>query len=124
MTLLFDENISHKVVAALKALGHDVEHVSQILPLGTSDETILAEISGRGWCLVTQDQNIRRRPVQRRILQQSGIGAFIFTGRANRNNDEMAILVLQHLPKLVRLAERSTKPFIFGVPDRGQIEQL
>lgn len=124
MIFLFDENISHKVVAALKALGHPVEHVSQIMPLGTPDETVFAEVASRGWVLVTQDKNIRRRPVQRRLLQQAGIGVFIFTGRAGRSNDQMTVLVLQRLEKMTKLAQRTAVPYIFGIPDRGDIERL
>ena len=124
MTLLFDENISHRVVAALKALGHPVEHVLQILPQGATDETIFREAGERGWCLVTQDKNIKRKKVQREAMKQAGAGVFVFTGRARRSVDELTIVLLERMPEILELAARTKPPFMFGIPDRGEVARL
>jgi len=39
-------------------------------------------------------------------------------------NDQMTIKKLQHLDEIEHLANRTPRPFIFGISDRGSIERL
>jgi len=73
---------------------------------------------------VTQDERIRRHPHQRQALLAAGVGAFILTGRADRNVEQMMQFLLGRLDEFRQLAQSTTRPFIFGVPDRGKIERL
>lgn len=125
MILFFDENMPPKVAAALQALGScEARHLVDHLPRGTPDEEVFRYLSHQGWHLVTQDVRIRRNPHQRRALLQSGIGAFILTGRMNRSVDQMMIFLLERLPEMRQLAQHLSPPFIIGVPDRGRVEPL
>ena len=123
MTFLIDENLSHRIAGALKALGKPVEHVTQILPKGTPDEVIFNEVSRRGWFLLTQDHKIMRRKHQREAMLQAGIGAFIFRGRTQRSVDEQTIMVLQRYEEIEGLAGRTPRPFRYTIPDRGRIQR-
>jgi len=105
-------------------LGKPIQHLSDILPRGTQDEVLFKELSKRGWLLLTQDQRIKRNRHQREALKQAGVGAFIFTGKANKSPDQMTIKILQHLDEIEQLANRTPRPFIFGISDRGSIERL
>ena len=116
MTLLLDENLSPKVATALKALGREVTHVNEILPRGTSDEEIFSKLAELGWCLLTQDIKIKRHKHQRAAMIQAGIGAFIFTGRAEKSLEEMTIKILQHLDEIESLIRNTRRPFVFGSP--------
>ena len=122
MTFLIDENLSHRIAGALKALGKPVEHVTQILPQGTPDEVIFSEVSRRGWFLLTQDRKIMRRKHQREAMIQAGVGAFIFCGRTQRSVDEQMIMVLRRYDEIEGLAFRTPLPFIYTIPDRGRIQ--
>jgi PIN like domain len=111
-------------VEALKALGKPAAYVTEIVQRGTDDLTIFSKLSQLGWMLVTQDQNIKRKKHQREALKQAGIGAFIFTGRAERNVDSMMILILKHFEQMEKYAGSTKPPFIFGISDKGSIDRL
>ena len=123
-TLFFDENVSDRIVRALRALEHDVVHLLDEFERGTPDVRFLPAIGDKGWFLVTQDKRIRSRPHERRALLGAGVGAFVFTGRAERSTDELAILILKHLQRIKELAAKTERPFIFGISDRGKFERL
>ncbi len=57
-------------------------------------------------------------------MKQAGVGAFIFTGRAEKSVEQMTIKILQHLDEIEHLAQGTNRPFIFGISDRGAIERL
>ena len=81
---------------ALKELGKPVAYITDILPRGTDDLTIFRQLGQLEWILVTQDQNIKRKKHEREAMKQAMIGAFIFTGRAEKDIDSMTILILKH----------------------------
>jgi hypothetical protein len=124
LTFLFDENISPLIVNALKALGKPVAYITDILPRGTDDLTIFAKLGQVGWFLVTQDQRIKRKKHEREAMKQAQIGAFIFMGRAERSVDDMMIQILRHFAQMERFAQSTTRPFIFGISDKGSIDRL
>ena len=53
----------------------------------------------------------------------AGVGAFIFTGRAQKSTEEFTIELLQRLGEMIALSE-TDRPFVFGIPNRGKIQQL
>jgi hypothetical protein len=76
------------------------------------------------WFLVTQDKKIKRKKHELEALRRAGLGAFIFTGRAERDIDSMMMLVLKSFNEMQRLATQTKRPFIFGISDRGSIDRL
>jgi PIN like domain len=124
LTFLFDENISQLVVDALKALGKPVAYLTDILPRGTDDITLFSRLAELGWFLVTQDKKIKRKKHELEALRRAGLGAFIFTGRAERDIDSMMMLVLRSFNEMQTLATETKRPFIFGISDRGSIDRL
>ncbi|MBI2997965.1 MAG: hypothetical protein HYY46_05855 [Deltaproteobacteria bacterium] len=124
MTFLLDENISHLVADALKALGKPVAYVTDILPRGADDVTLFGQLGQLDWFLVTQDQKIRRKKHELEAMRQAGIGAFIFTGRANKTVERMTIMILEHFDEIQKLAQQTPRPFIFGISDRGSVDRL
>lgn len=125
MIFLFDENMPPRVAAALQALGTcEARHVVDHLPRGTPDERVFEFAAAQGWLLVTQDIRIRRNPHQRAALWQSGIGAFILTGRGSRSVEQMMIFLLERFPEILTTAAATAPPYIWGVPDRGKLERL
>jgi hypothetical protein len=124
LTFLFDENISHLIVDALKALGKPVAYLTDILPRGTNDLTLFSKLGELAWYLVTQDKRIKRKKHELEALRQAGIGAFIFTGRAERDVDSMMMLVLRHFNEIQKVATETKRPFIFGISDKGSFNRL
>ena len=125
MIFSLDENVSHKIAKALEALGRNVVHLYDVLPRGTEDPEMLAELGRRGLFLITQDKKIKRKSHERRALIQAKVGAFIFMGRADKSVDDLMVKILGHMDEFGRLAQETERPFIFGIPDRGKkIERL
>lgn len=124
MTFLFDENIAKQIVEALRALDWDAVHALEVVKQGTDDITLLARVAHEGWYFVSQDQRITRHPVQRKALIDLKIGAFFFTGRAERSLTELAILILTCQYEMLEKANRTKRPFIYGISDRRKFERL
>ena len=94
------------------------------LPRGTDDVTIFRRLGELEWVLVTQDQNIKRKKHEREAMKQSMLGAFIFTGRAEKDIDSMTILILKHFRQMEKFAGSTRRPFIFGISDKGSVDRL
>jgi hypothetical protein len=124
LTFLFDENISQLIVDALKALGKPVAYLTDILPRGTDDIALFSRLGELSWFLVTHDKKIKRKNMNWKHYGGPAIGAFIFTGRAERDVDSMMMLVLKHFNEIQRLATETARPFIFGISDKGSFDRL
>ena len=123
LTFFVDENISRRIAQAMTALGHHFEHLLDHFPQGTPDVDFLPAIAAKGWILVTQDQRIQSKPHERKALMDAGVGAFIFTGRAQKSTEEFTIQLLTRLTEMIGLSE-TARPFVFGIPNRGEIRKL
>ncbi|MGH7717676.1 MAG: DUF5615 family PIN-like protein [Steroidobacteraceae bacterium] len=124
MILFFDENFPVQIARALSELGYKATHLADELPRGTSDEQLFQHLNGRDCYLVTQDVQMSRKPHQKLALLQAGLGVFVFTGRAERSLTQMMVMVLQNLERMTTAAERTSRPFIYGISDRGRIDRL
>jgi hypothetical protein len=124
LTFVFDEDIPPGVVDALKAGGQAALHVTEVCPRGTADQEVFRTLGTVGWYLVTADLAIARRPQQRAALVDEGIGAFFFTGRANRNPFEWIQIVVRRWPAILAYAASHDRPFLCAVPDRGVLARL
>lgn len=79
---------------------------------GTTDESWLAVIGSRGWLALMRDQNIRRRPLERRALVAAKVGAFVcIAGEATAEGTTGAVISLQK--KMVNIAGSERRPFIY-----------
>jgi predicted nuclease of predicted toxin-antitoxin system len=124
LTFILDENISPKIAAALRAVDQPVSHATDIAPRGTPDEQLFLAVSQAGFFLVTQDQNMARKRHQRAALLSSGVGVFIFTGKASRDLLTFTTLIFQALPRMTVLANATERPFIWGITDRREFTRL
>lgn len=124
MTFLFDENVPQGIVVALRALNHDVAHVYEHGLGGALDPAVFAFVASRDWVLVTRDKKIRKKPHERAAYLAEGIGVFIYTGSAEKTLDEQMVHVLRTIPEMVRLANRTQRPYIYGISDQCKIERL
>jgi len=76
------------------------------------------------WLLVTQDTRITKRPHERKALMDADLGAFFFTGRAEKSVEQLLILILECLPEIERYASRTVRPFLIGISDQGKFKRL
>ncbi|MHB1072789.1 MAG: DUF5615 family PIN-like protein [Gemmatimonadaceae bacterium] len=120
---VLDENISPAVAVALQTLDYPVRHCTEFLERGTKDEVLFLEVASRDYFLVTQDQNMSRKKHQRAAMVAQGLGVFIFTGKASKNNRELALLLQQAFDEMQSKAQHVARPFIFGISDRRHFDR-
>ena len=78
-TFFFDNDISYRIVEALKELvppdEHELRYLRQEFPMGTKDIDWIPEIGKLGWILISKDYNQRRRETEHRALRDSNVKA-------------------------------------------------
>ena len=126
MRLLSDANFSQRIVLMLDLLqlGCELVHSTQHLPQGASDPEVFELAKRLGAVLVTKDQKIMKRQHELAAFRSSGIGAFIFTGTAQRTLAEEAAFVLSVIANVLKTASHTRAPYVFRVTDLKRIEKL
>jgi len=75
----------------------------------------LATVVGKqGWIVLTKDDRIRYRKHEREALLHAGARAFVLTN-GNLTGDEMAVIFVDALPKIQKLASKERQGFIATV---------
>ena len=127
MIFLFDENIPRQVVKSLQAFnrpGLQFTHALDHFPPATPDTDLFGELGRRGWFLVTQDRHMSKNKVERAAILKSGVGVFVLTGSVERSLIQLGSFVLARIEEMMRMAESTRLPFIYGVTDRGKFKRL
>lgn len=81
---------------------------------GLADEEWLRDAGERAWVVLMKDAKIRYRPAELQVLIDFGLRAFCLTN-ANMRGVEMARRLVEHLPRIVRIASEQPGPYIYGV---------
>jgi len=124
LTFFADASIGRRIVpTALRAAGLRVVVHDDRFPPGTLDEDWLAEAGRLDWLVLTKDKRIRYRQIERRALERAGVGAFVFTGK-DLTGEEMAQAIVKALPKILRFARKTPRPFIATVTAGGTVTRL
>lgn len=116
---LFDAHMPPGLVDGLEALGEPAEHVAKIFAPATPDETWIRHAGERGWCIITRDVNITRKPHEAAALRDAGVGAFfLLPGKRSPRVCEIVQTIIKHWPEIKRLARTERRPFQFQVGAR------
>jgi hypothetical protein len=111
------------VATALRAAGARVETHDAHFDITCDDDEWLPRVGAFGWVVLTKDKYIRRRPKERRALEDAKVAAFVLT--ANRvNAKEMADAFVAALPRIRQVAAKYTRPLIATVSRTGLIAVL
>jgi len=114
MRLLADENLSARLVAALRAAGHDVEWVKEIC-IGAKDGAIIADAETTGRVLVTFDKDFGELIYKHGVKNLTGV---ILLRLPDASRSEIAIL----LPAII--GSRDDWEGHFSVVRRGRIRMV
>ena len=112
-----------KVATALRQAGAQVAVHDDHFQPDTRDEDWLTEAGQEGWVVLTKDQRIRYRTIEREALMQAGVRAFVLTA-GNIDGTEMAEIFVKALPKIRRFAAKYSPPFIATVSRSGSVSML
>jgi predicted nuclease of predicted toxin-antitoxin system len=106
-----DRSLGRGVVAALKKAGAIVHAHDDLFPPDAPDTQWLTEVGKHDWVVLTKDQHIRRRPMEKDALLAANLRVFVLTS-GNMRGEEMAELFVRNLPKMEAMARRIPAPFI------------
>jgi len=119
IVFLFDENLPRRLVRALREeLGEAAFHVCDVLQASAPDETVLRYAGERVWCTVSSDRRILRRPSERGVISEFGIGAF-FLNDSVTGFCSIVRTVLHNWPEMKRIAASQPRPFLYLVRPRN-----
>lgn len=111
------------VATALREQGFAVELLEDRFANDAADEEWLPEVGELGWLILTKDDKIRRRPVERDALLRSGARAFVLPS-GNMSGSEMAATVVKSLPKIQRFVSKHQPPFIARITKSGDVRGI
>lgn len=119
MTFFFDNDISIKLVRALREVDQDVVHLQEVFAETTPDIIWLELVGNEGWFLVTHDKNIRKNKAEREALKRYGVGAFFLAGSSMSTWDRVK-QVVRAWEKMQAKTVSKTPPFAFVVRRAGR----
>jgi len=99
------------IATILRQAGLAVEVHDDHFPPDARDVDWLRAVGETGWIVLTKDERIRYRRLEKQTLLASGVRSFVLTGR-DLKAAEMAAVFLAALPKMRKLLERKPGPFI------------
>jgi predicted nuclease of predicted toxin-antitoxin system len=94
--LLFDQNLSHRLVAAVALDCPGSSHVRQLGLERAPDAAIWRHALDQGFCIVTRDSD----SVERALIQGTPPAVICLRG-ANTSTDHIRDVLLRHLPFIV-----------------------
>jgi hypothetical protein len=106
----------------LRRAGAAVQHPGpgQQIPFGTPDEIWLTHAGQAQWIVLTRDQRIRRRALEREALKRHGIAAFVFVG-GEVSAATTAAVIVPLLPKFANMSVSEPRPFLYTFSSRGRL---
>lgn len=96
----------------MRAAGAAVEHAGRALPFGTPDQVWLAKVGKERWIVLSPDQRIRFRLLERAALEKAGVAAFVCTA-GQATGAETAGAVVGLLNKMANIATSERRPFLY-----------
>jgi len=87
------------------------------------DENWLRWVGKMGLTVLSKDVAIRRKPNERRALEEARVIAFFLTS-ANMTGAEMAEVILRAYPRIVQRLIETKPPAIFGFGRDGRPTRL
>jgi hypothetical protein len=86
------------------------------VPRGSLDDEWLPAIGARGLIVVTRDQRIRYRPVEKLRWIEHQVRGFVLTGRRSQSTSQSLAILDHHWPEMEELAaQRPVGPWMFAV---------
>lgn len=124
LTLFIDRALGAEVVpSALIAAGAAVERHQDHFADDTEDRVWIADVTGRGWAILTKDKRIRRNQLERETLEKAGAAAFILTA-GDISGADMASAFVRAFPRIKKVVEKYTRPVIATVGASGGVSIL
>jgi len=130
MKCLFDNNMPPKLAKTLNFLEGDdgitVEHLKEKFLPNTPDIEWITKLSKEGkWFIITQDNQIRKRSLEKKAWQESHIPIiFLQKSWIKLNLWEMAWRLIKYWPELKETVTRNRKNESFQLTINGKVTAI
>lgn len=122
-TFLSEVSLGKRVPSALQEMGLRVVRAVDVLPQDAKDPEWAAYAGQHGMIVLTKDSAIKRKPNEVAAIMTAGIAVFTLA-RGNLTADEMIKAFKQALPKIDRVLQRLSPPFIVSLTKTGEISTV
>jgi len=120
--LYLDENLCNcaEILRVLEGLRIRYKRHLALYPAGTKDPVFLPDVGKKGWTLLTCDDNMRRRGLEKLAILHHRVRMFTFSS-GSLSGSKMADILRKALPKMKRFVQSHPPPFIASVTDGGAV---
>ena len=122
--LYLDENLCNceGILQILRQTNVRYKRHLELFPAGTKDTVFLPEVGKKGWTLLTCDDNMRRRGLEKQAILHHRVRMFAFTS-GSLSGSKMARILSVALPNMKRFVKTQHPPFIASITDNGAIHK-
>ncbi|MGH9948500.1 MAG: hypothetical protein ACRD6X_15085 [Pyrinomonadaceae bacterium] len=121
--IFIDRSLGKKIALPLVEAGATVHLHDDYFEQNVEDQEWLAEVGKRGWLVLTKDQRIRRRPLERDTLLKANLKVFCFMS-GSIPFSEMAEAFAKALPAIKHISDKTPPPFIAGIYKNAKVRIL
>lgn len=105
---------------ALREIHNDVVYPGHVelpeIPRGALDDEWLPVVASLGLVVITRDQRIRYRPVEKRLWMEHGVRGFVLTGRRSQSTLDSLAILEQHWANIEQIIVAEPEgPWMYAV---------
>ncbi|MFN7172934.1 MAG: hypothetical protein ACK4P3_09160 [Fimbriimonadaceae bacterium] len=128
MRFFFDNDISPRVVCAIKCIANgdpEVTALREMFEQATPDRVWIPEVTKRGWIIVSRDFRQRRNRAEHQTLRTSGARAIYIRQRGNQEDlYSLAGRIISMWPKLIDWGETAKPGELAQLNSKNVVELL
>jgi hypothetical protein len=118
-TLYLDHNLDYdELVGKLERAGIRFKRHRDFFPGSTADTELLRKVGAKKWVLITFDKKQRTRYLERKLIEQFRIRAFVFT--SNEIGDPGDLLVKANR-QMRNICKKHEGPFVASISKSGKV---
>ena len=107
----------------MREFGFAIEQFSDHFEEAAPDVEWIEKAAAEHWVVLTKDSEIRRHPIERMAIQNSGLRVFSLT-RGNWTSQEMAQAFIAAATRIVNLLKKARGPFVARISKGGAITTI
>ncbi|PZV02946.1 MAG: hypothetical protein DCF32_14445 [Leptolyngbya sp.] len=119
-TFFIDRCLGKKLATVLRAQGHTVELHDSHFAKDAKDVDWLPAVGQRGWVVLTKDERIAKRFLERLAVTSAGVKMFVLVSQ-NLSGTDTAAAFTKAIPTMQQFLQAHPAPFIAKVYQDGGI---
>lgn len=121
-TFFIDRCLGKKLASVLRDQGISIETHDDHFAKDASDVDWLPEVGKQEWVVLTKDERIAKRHLERLAVANAGIRMFVLVSQ-NLSGRDMAAAFTKAIPAMEQFIQTLSAPFIAKVYRDGRVEE-